>query len=225
MYQPRHFDPDRAASMHALMRAHPLAMLVTPGADGAPSIDAVPMLLDLDGASPQSPHGTLIGHVARANPLWRDADGREVLALFKGPDAYVSPNWYAAKAEHGKVVPTWNYVVVQARGRLRSIDDAGAVRRVVERLTTCHEAAQPAPWALADAPDDYVAAMLRAIVAIEISLASLDGKFKLGQNRSTADRAGVVAGLRQMAASGSDAVAGDPQGLARWMAALPDIAG
>ena len=220
MYQPRHFDPDSAEAMYALLRAHPLGLLISPGEDGAPVVDPIPFLLDTGVDSPQSAQGTLVGHVARANPLWRLADGREVLVVFKGPDAYVSPGWYPAKAEHGKVVPTWNYAVVQAHGRLRAFDDAQAARRVVSRLTRLHESRRATPWALEDAPADYAAKMLQAIVAIEVVLTGLDGKFKLSQNRSAEDRAGVVDGLRD-AAAGQPPAPGDPAALARWMAAVP----
>lgn len=205
MYLPPHFEESRPAVLHALLREHPLGLLVTLDAAGAPLANAIPFLLDAD----RGPLGTLVGHVARANPVWQSA-GQQVLVVFQGPDGYVSPNGYAAKREHGKVVPTWNYAMVQARGALLALDDAAAARAVVQRLTTTHEAGQPSPWAVADAPEDYIASMLKAIVCIEIPLQSLVGKYKLSQNRSAADQAGVVAALR---AGGS---AGD-QALAQWM--------
>lgn len=189
MYLPTHFAETDPARLHALMREHPLALLVVV-ADGIATADPVP--LEFDPAA--GPLGTLRGHVARANPLARRG-GSEVLAVFGGPQAYVSPGFYASKREHGKVVPTWNYAVVQARGTLRTVDDAPWLRALVGRLTQHHEAAQPAPWAVDDAPADFVAQMLRAIVGIEIPLAALVGKFKLSQNRSAADRAGVRQGL------------------------------
>jgi transcriptional regulator len=152
----------------------------------------VPLLLDADAG----PLGTLRGHVARANPLWRDAAHRdEALVVFQGPQAYVSPAWYPSKAEHGKVVPTWNYVMVQARGRLRVIDDVAWLHALVTRLTATHEARRANPWAVDDAPPDYVASTLRAIVGLEIELVSLAGKWKVSQNRSAADREGVALGL------------------------------
>ena len=189
MYLPKHFEQPDAATLAALMRESPLATLVitTPGETTA---DLIPMEYIADAG----PQGTLRGHVARANPLWRKA-GAKALAIFHGPQAYISPNWYPAKREHGKVVPTWNYTMVQARGVLRAIDDAAWLRDFVGRLTTRHEAALPAPWAVSDAPDDYVQQMLRAIVGIEIELSSLQGKWKVGQNRAEADRLGVAAGL------------------------------
>jgi transcriptional regulator len=147
--------------------------------------------------------------VARANPVWQAA-GQQVLVVFQGPDGYISPNGYAAKQEHGKVVPTWNYATVQGRGPLVVLDAAAATHALVSRLTDRHEAAQPRPWAVGDAPDDYIAGMLRAIVCIEIPLTALVGKYKLSQNRSAADRAGVVAALQAQ----GDAPA---QVLADWM--------
>jgi transcriptional regulator len=139
--------------------------------------------------------GRLTGHCARANPLWRDADGCEVLVQFNGPQAYVSPGFYPSKALHGKVVPTWNYVVVQARGRLRAHDDAEWTKALVRDLTRRHEGRRAAPWDIGDAPLDYIEKMVQAIVGIEIEVTSLIGKWKLTQNRDAADRAGVVAGL------------------------------
>lgn len=194
MYLPAHFEQARPEANHALIRDHPLGLLVTPDLQA----NAVPFLVDAQPA----PWGTLRAHVARANPVWREADGREVLVLFQGPQAYVSPGWYPGKAEHGKVVPTWNYVLVQARGRLKAVDDPAWLRALVTRLTDTHEAAQPRPWSVDDAPADYIAATLRAIVGIEIELTGLVGKCKLSQNRGTADREGVIAGLE---AAGGDA--------------------
>ena len=189
MYLPRHFEQHDRAALAALMRERPLATLVVATRSG-PSADLIP----LEYVADAGPHGTLRGHVARANPLWQHA-GAQALVVFTGPDAYVSPGWYAAKREHGKVVPTWNYTMVQARGVLRAVDDAAWLRALVGRLTDHHEAAQATPWQVGDAPDDFVAQMLRAIVGIEITLDTLQGKWKIGQNRSVADREGVAAGL------------------------------
>jgi transcriptional regulator len=191
MYRPAHFDPPSREAVVSLLRDWPLATIVRVGANGLDA-DPVPLLYDAG----DGPHGTLRGHVARANPLWRDADGRDVLALFHGPQAYVSPGWYASKAEHGKVVPTWNYVIVQAHGRLRAIDDAAWLRALVGRLTDTHEAPRAAPWAVTDAPTDYIDSMLRAIVGIEVAVTRLEGKWKSSQNRAETDRAGVARGLQ-----------------------------
>jgi transcriptional regulator len=187
VYQPAHFAQSDPQALAGLMQAHPLAVLVTAGADG-PEADHVP--LQYDAAT-----GTLRGHVARANPLWRQADGQPVLAVFRGPEAYVSPSWYPSKAEHHKVVPTWNYAVVHAHGTLRAVDDADWLRQLVGDLTDRHEAGRPAPWSVSDAPQDYIAQMLRAIVGVEITLTRLEGKWKVSQNRSAADRDGVAAAL------------------------------
>lgn len=187
MYLPRHFAQEDPAALHALMRAHPLAMLVHQGADGL-TADHVP--LEFDPATKM-----LRGHVARANPLWRQAAGQPVLAVFRGPEAYVSPSWYATKAEHHKVVPTWNYAVVHAHGPLQVVDDARWLQDLVTHLTARHEAPQPRPWAVTDAPDDFVQQMLRAIVGIQIPVERLLGKWKVSQNRSAADRDGVATAL------------------------------
>jgi len=194
MYLPSHFEEHRPAVLHALVREHPLGLLVTQGSAGL-CADPLPFLLDAD----RGPHGTLRCHVARANPVWREADGHDALVVFQGPQAYVSPGWYASKAATGKVVPTWNYVMLQARGRMNMIDDPAWLRRLVGELTARHEAVQAQPWGLGDAPADYIDTMLKAIVGIEIELVSLVGKWKVSQNRPAADRAGVVHALRAQA--------------------------
>jgi len=188
MYQPAHFVEKDADALLALMKAHPLATLVRGGAELA--ADVLPLEVERHGDA-----WRITGHVARANPLWREADGQPVLLVFQGPQAYVSPSWYASKAEHGKVVPTWNYTMVQAHGRLRAIDDAAWVRAFVTRLTEVHESGRPLPWHVTDAPEDFIAATQRAIVGIEIEVTRVEGKFKLSQNRDAADRTGVVLGL------------------------------
>jgi len=192
VYLPKHFEETRTEVMHALLRAHPLGLLVTLSG-GELQANSIPFLLDAQ----RGPHGTLVAHVARANPLWREAALTPVLAVFQGPQAYISPSGYAAKAEHGKVVPTWNFVMVQARGRLRAIEDARELHTLVSRLTDTHEAGRAAPWAVSDAPDDYIEKMLGAIVGIEIPIESLTGKWKVSQNRSAADRDGVARMLAQ----------------------------
>jgi transcriptional regulator len=193
MYLPTHFEETRPDVLHTLIRSQPLGLLITLN-DAGLQANPVPFVLDVD---PAGGPGILRAHVARANPVWRESRGDvEALVVFQGPQAYVSPSWYPSKAEHGKVVPTWNYVTVQARGTLRAIDDAAWVRSFVARLTTQHEAAQAKPWAVADAPPDYIDTLTRAIVGIEIRLSALVGKWKVSQNRSAADRAGVARGLR-----------------------------
>lgn len=205
MYLPRHFEETRPAVLQHLLQAHPLGLLITMGDDGAPVANPIPFHLD----ARRGAHGTLCAHVARANPVWQAA-GQQVLVVFQGPEGYISPSGYPGKAQHGKVVPTWNYAMVQARGPLVVLDEAAATHALVSRLTDHHEAAQPRPWAVHDAPDDYIASMLRAIVCIEIPLTALVGKLKLSQNRSAEDRAGLVGALQAQ----GDAPA---QALAAWM--------
>lgn len=192
MYLPAHFEENRAEVLHALMRAHPLATLASHGAEGL-----VANHLPLHFAAAAGPQGTLQGHVARANPLWRQAADTDVLAIFHGPQAYVTPSWYPTKREHGKAVPTWNYVVVHARGRLRAIDDPAWLHVQLQTLVDRHEAGFAEPWRIGDAPPDYIDKMLAAIVGIEIEIGDLSGKWKVSQNQPPANRAGVVDGLRQ----------------------------
>ena len=188
MYQPAHFVEKDADTLLAVMRAHPLATLMRGGAELA--ADLLPLEVERTGDG-----WRVSGHVARANPLWREADGQPVLLLFHGPQAYVSPSWYPGKAQHGKAVPTWNYTVVQVHGRLRATQDPQWLRAFVTRLTEHHEGGRPMPWHVTDAPPDYLDAMLKAIVGIEIDVERVEGKFKLSQNRDAADRTGVVLGL------------------------------
>jgi transcriptional regulator len=198
MYLPKHFEETRPERLHGFMSAYPLGLLITQGTGGVVANPIPFMLLPQQGAQ-----GTLIGHVARANPVWKQAAGaHDALVVFQGPQGYVSPGWYASKPEHGKVVPTWNYSTVQARGPLVVHDTVEAVRAVVHTLTTHHEAAQAQPWAMQDAPADYIDQMLRAIVMIEVPVSHLVGKFKLSQNRSTPDREGVEAGLEERGEAG-----------------------
>ncbi|MGH7006456.1 MAG: FMN-binding negative transcriptional regulator, partial [Alphaproteobacteria bacterium] len=155
-----------------------------------------------------APHGTLVGHIARPNPQGRGArDDVDALAIFHGPQAYISPNWYPTKREHGKVVPTWNYVTVHAYGPLRIIDDADWLRRLVTRLTDLHESTSAVPWKVTDAPDAFIDQMLKGIVGIEIPLRRLDGKWKLSQNRAAPDQAGTIAGLEARGDSDSRHIA------------------
>ncbi len=204
MYQVAAFREERIDVMHALIRMHPLATLVT-SADGVLEANHLPLLID---PSP-APYGTLRGHVARANPLWRQAHAdREVLAIFQGPQAYVTPSWYPSKRETGEVVPTWNYAVVHAHGPMVVHDDRDWVRGLVSQLTAQQEAAQPQPWSINDAPAGYIERMLGAIVGIEIPLTRLEGKWKVSQNRREADRSGVMAGLAEQADPQAQAMAG-----------------
>ena len=198
MYLPSHFAESRVEVLHALMRERPFATLVTQGKAG-PGADHLPLHL--------TPDGRLQGHVACANPLWRDAAGSDVLAIFHGPQAYVTPSWYATKREHGRAVPTWNYVVVHARGRLRAVDDAAWLRRQLDDLVERHESGFDHPWQVDDAPADYIEKMLAAIVGIEIDIVELSGKWKVSQNQPATNRAGVVAGLRQQGGTDSLAMA------------------
>ncbi len=191
MYQPPHFREDRLDVQHAFMRAHPFALLVTMG-EGGLTANAVPLVLD-----PQAgPLGTLRGHLARANGQWRSFDpAAECLVVFQGADAYVTPAWYATKQETGKVVPTWNYALVQAYGRLAARDDSAWLRAQVDALTGQHEAGRAEPWETGDAPEPFIAAQLKGIVGIEIAITRIEGKWKASQNRNAADIDGVIAGL------------------------------
>ncbi len=192
MYLPKHFEMTDIAALHGLIRKHPLGALVMNGTNG---LDAnhVPFELDTDPA----PYGKLLAHVARANPLWRTAsDDREVLVIFQGASGYVTPSWYPTKQATGKVVPTYNYAVVHAYGRMRAIEDGMWLRALVDRLTGLHEASRLQPWRVSDAPAHYVEQMLGAIVGVEITVTRLVGKWKVSQNRTPTDQAGVVAGLR-----------------------------
>ncbi|MEO8122022.1 MAG: FMN-binding negative transcriptional regulator [Rhodoferax sp.] len=199
-YSPAPFQETDTATLHALVRAHPLATWIVQH-QGELLVNHIPMLLDAD----RGEHGTLLGHVARANPVWQAlAAGAPSVAVFTGPQAYVSPNWYPSKHAHGKAVPTWNYATVHAHGVPQSFEDPARVLEVVSRLTQAHEAGQALPWQVSDAPADYIASMLKAIVAIEIPVQRWVGKWKVSQNRPAADQQGVAAGLK---GQGTDAAA------------------
>ena len=204
MYVPQHFEETRPEVLHRLIREHGLAALVTLGSDG---LNANHIPLELDPAPP--PFGILRGHVARGNPVWRDySRDVEALAVFQGPQAYISPSWYQTKRETGKVVPTYNYIVVHAYGPMRIIEDRTWLRGLVERLTNRYEAGRAEPWKVTDAPADFVEQMLGAIVGIEIPLTRLVGKWKASQNRPSPDRDGVVTGLREMNDRDAQAMSG-----------------
>ena len=184
MYVPSHFEELRQEVLHELMRANPLGVLITHGAQG---LDANHLPFELDATVGK--HGVLRAHVARNNPVWQSiVNGDEVLVVFRSQDAYISPNWYPSKHESHKQVPTWNYQVVHAHGRITLHDDEPYVRGLVARLTRTHEAAEPKPWKMGDAPPDYINAMLKSIVGLEVDITRLVGKFKLSQNREVRDR-------------------------------------
>jgi transcriptional regulator len=191
MYQPPHFREDDLATQHQLIRAHPLGLLITASA-GGPVANPVPIHLDA-GASEK---GVLRLHLAKANGQWRDIqDGAPVLAVFQGANSYVTPSWYQTKQETGKVVPTWNYAIVQVRGPARVIDDADWLLAQINAITGQHEGGREKPWAVHDAPDDFIRMQLKGIIGVEIEIASIEGKWKVSQNRPVADREGVAAGL------------------------------
>lgn len=194
MYTPPAFRDDDRESLRATIRQARLATFVTATADG---LMATPLPLFLDES--EGEHGVIYGHLAKANPQCRIAPLGDGLAIFMGPDAYVTPTWYATKQETGKVVPTWNYVAVHVHGPVEFFDDAGRLLEVVKRLTDLHEGDRTVPWAVSDAPPDFVQAQLRGIVGMRMPVTAIEGKRKMSQNRNAADRAGVAAGL---AASG-----------------------
>jgi transcriptional regulator len=203
MYRPPHFDEQRVPVLHDFIRQQSFATLVTLGSDGLIA-SHLPMLLD---AAP-APFGTLRCHVARANTQWRDPKAEvPALVIFGGPQAYVSPGWYATKQETGKVVPTWNYAVVHAYGTLRIFEDADSLRALVRALTDRHEAGRTQPWSIDDAPAEFIDRQLKGIVGIEMPISRLEGKWKLSQNRPAEDRAGVIGGLRELSDDGSAAIA------------------
>lgn len=210
-----HFAVDDPARLRALMAGYPLGTWMTTAPDGSPRADHVPFLFD----ATRGEHGALLAHVSRANPVWRDLAGAEgaagrSLVVFHGPQAYVSPSWYPGKQAHGKVVPTWNYAVVHVHGRARAIDDRAGLLALLERLTAVHERAMPAPWGLGDAPPAFIDQLLGAIVGIEIAVERIEGRFKMSQNRSAEDRAGVVAGLQDRGDADAAAVAALVRGAA-----------
>lgn len=191
MHCPNPFREERLEVLHDLIRAHPLGTLVTFGTGGLIA-NLVPFSLHGGGE-----RGMLRAHLGRGTRQV-DAlrDGADTLVVFQGPESYVSPSWYPSKAEHGKVVPTWNYVMVQVRGTPRVVDDPAWIHAQLEELTGNHENGRPHPWNIADAPDDFIAAQLKGLAGIEIPIRAIEGKWKASQNRSPADHAGVIAGLR-----------------------------
>ena len=187
----------------SLIEEHALGAWVLQGEDGLVA-NHIPFLLDRT----RGPYGTLVGHVARANPVWKSlAAGSRSLVIFQGPHSYITPNWYPGKAEHGKVVPTWDYAVVHAHGVARAVEDRDWMMDMLERLTNAQEASQPAPWRVGDAPADYIDKLLRAIVGIEIPIERLQGKLKASQDEAVRDRIGTVEGLRGLLRPKADAMA------------------
>lgn len=198
MYQPAHFREERLDVLHGLIRAHPFGTLVTMNA-GRFTANAIPFLVD----AAAGPLGTLRGHVARANDQWRTFEPSiEALVIFQGEDGYITPSWYATKRETGKVVPTWNYAVVQARGTMRAVEEAEWLADQVAALTRHMEERRSSPWSVTDAPEPFIRSQLKGIVGIEIPISAIEGKWKASQNRPEADRKGVIAGL---SAEGDDA--------------------
>ncbi len=191
MFQPAIFQEDRLDVMHDLMRTHPFATLIS-SATGGLTADHIPMILHDD----EGEHGVLRGHVSVGNPLFTETDGSfDVLSVFQGPQTYITPSWYASKQEHGKVVPTWNYAVVHVRGSLTFNRDENWLLRHLQDLTQQHEGHRPNPWAVSDAPDDFVKSQLRGLVGFEIQISNIDGKWKVSQNKNKADKSGVATGL------------------------------
>lgn len=190
MYQPDHHREDRLEVLHDLVQTHPFGLLISTGVEGIEA-NGLPFLLQ----RAQGPFGQLQAHIARANAQWRALDGQQVLVVFQGPQTYISPSHYQTKAETGKVVPTWNYVMVQARGIARVLPEMDWIETQITALTATHEARLAHPWAVSDAPRPYVEAQMRGILGIQIDITRLEGKWKVSQNRVEADRRGVAEGL------------------------------
>jgi transcriptional regulator len=202
MYIPPAFRNNGRSSIHEVIRRARLANLVTATADG---LIATPLPLFLE--EREGEMGTLYGHLARANPQWRMTPADDAMAIFMGPDVYITPSWYATKEETGKVVPTWNYVAVHAYGPVGFFDDERRLHDVVSRLTDLHEAARSKPWAVTDAPADFMKSQLKGIVGLRMPITRLDGKCKMSQNRNAADRAGVIKGLSESSSAEERAMA------------------
>ncbi|MER9249689.1 FMN-binding negative transcriptional regulator [Mesorhizobium sp. M0590] len=204
MYQPPHFQETRPDVLHGLIRAHPLGLLVSNGVEG-PVANAIPFLLDAD----VPPNGRLRAHLAKANPQWRllaDNPLARVLVVFQGADAYVTPSWYETKRETGKVVPTWNYAIVQVRGIVTVIEDQDWLAEQISDLTMSQEGSRSAPWAVTDAPAPFIQSQIKGIVGLEIEITEISGKWKVSQNRPAADRVGVAEGLESETADSADMV-------------------
>ena len=192
MYIPKDFEQPSIEAMHALISTNLFATLVTSGPNGL-CANHIPMELQ----EAPGPYGKLIGHVARANPVWQEAsNNQEAMVIFQGVNTYITPSWYPTKEESGKVVPTWNYAVVHAHGQISTIDDANWVKAHIEKLTNRQESSFAQPWAISDAPSEFIDKIITGVVGIEIVITRLEGKWKVSQNRSESDRSGVVHGLR-----------------------------
>ena len=192
MYVPKYHQQNDKEAVYGLIASNPLGTWVC-HAEGGLIANHIPFVLDRS----KGPHGTLIGHVSRANPVWRSlAGGVPSVVTFQGPQAYISPGWYPTKLEHGKVVPTWNYAVTHVHGTAHAIEDPVWLLEMLNRLTDAQEAVREAPWSVADAPDAYISRMLRAIVGVEIPIISLEGKLKVSQDEALPDRLGTVAALK-----------------------------
>lgn len=192
MYLPKHLEETRLDVLHALVRKHPLGTWVSAEDEGL-NVNHIPFLLDAS----RGDHGTIVGHVARANPVWKSTAAVTVpdVVVFRGPQAYITPSWYPSKHEHGKAVPTWNYVVVTVHGRPKFIDDKAWLISHLRELTDTHEADQAAPWKIEDAPEEFTQKLADAIIGVEIPILRIEGKWKTSQNRPESDKIGVVAGL------------------------------
>ncbi|WAC25704.1 FMN-binding negative transcriptional regulator [Ancylobacter sp. SL191] len=202
MYTPPAFREDDPATLRQIIRAARLATLVTATAEG---LMATPLPLYLDES--EGAHGVLYGHLAKANPQWKAASLGEALVLFSGADAYITPSWYAAKQDHGKVVPTWNYEAVHAYGPAEFFEDGARLLEAVTRLTQLYEQPRAEPWAVTDAPEPFIASQLKGIVGLRLPITRLEGKRKMSQNRSEADREGVARGLAESESPRDHAVA------------------
>jgi transcriptional regulator len=202
-YIPKHFEQTDRLALQALVTAHPLGAWVT-SSGGELLVNHIPFLIDRS----RGEYGCLLGHVARANPVWRSfSEDTPSVVIFQGPQAYITPSWYPSKEEHGKAVPTWNYAVVHAHGIPRTVEDRDSLLRHVTQLSNRHESTEPRPWSVTDAPADYIDGMLRAIVGIEIPITRLVGKWKVSQNRPAADIPAIAAGLRTRDDSDSQSMA------------------
>lgn len=197
LYTPKHFDESRTEVLHDLIRSRSLATLVTLGSSGLVA-NHIPLVLHTDPAQPGGP-SQLRGHVARANKVWQDLDASvEALAIFSGPQAYITPSWYPTKHDKGQVVPTWNYVVVHVHGKIRVIDDRDWLLKHVDELTQHQESPRSAPWHVTDAPEDFITKLAGGIVGLEMTISRIEGKWKVSQNQPEANRAGVIDGLNAL---------------------------